>query len=183
MRAGVPDEAIERGERWAWACRFPTPYKVWINEESKVPPALVWSVMRQESGFQPRATSPALARGLLQLVDDTARRTERELHMAVGDLYDPKHNIALGTRYLGKLIDRFKGQVPLAVAAYNAGPEAIARWIGRTKIVDLEVFVAFIPYHETRNYVARVLGNYARYLWLTEERELALPPTLVPLDR
>ncbi len=179
----IPDEAIERGERWAWSCRFPSPYKVWINNEPRVSPALVWSVMRQESGFNPRVTSPALARGLLQVVDDTARATERSLGIAAGDLYDPKHNITVGTKYLEKLLDRFKGQVPLAVAAYNAGPEAIARWLGRTKLEDLEVFVEFIPYHETRNYTARVLGNYARYLWLTEGRELELPASLRPLDR
>jgi soluble lytic murein transglycosylase len=184
VRSGaIPGEAVDRGERWAWACLFPTPYKVWTTAESGVSPALLWSVMRQESGFNPRATSPALARGLLQLVDDTARATENALGIAAGDPYDPQHNIALGKKYLGKLLDRFGGQEVLAIAAYNAGPEAIARWLRRTKLTELEVFVEFIPYHETRNYVARVLSNYARYLWLTQSRTLELSPLLLTPDR
>ena len=179
----VARSAVERGEWWAWSCQFPSPYKTWIVPSAQVPPSLVWAVMRQESGFNPRATSPARARGLLQLIDDTAKAVEKDLSLDAGDPYDPKHNIVLGTKYISNLLDRFKGQAPLAAAAYNAGPEAIARWLGRAKLLDLEVFVEFIPYHETRNYAARVIGNYARYLWLTEGRELKLPSALVLLDR
>ena len=181
--AAVSPGAVDRGERWAWSCVYPSPYKVWVTPSAQLSPSLVWAVMRQESGFHPRATSPALARGLLQLVDDTARAMEKELAQASHDLFDPKHNIALGTKYIGNLLDRFGGQTPLAIAAYNAGPEAIARWLGRAKLTDVEVFVEFIPYHETRNYVARVLSNYARYLWLTEGRDLQLPTKLVAPDR
>ncbi len=181
--SAISPATIERGERWAWSCLYPSPYKVWIAEQTSPPPSLVWAVMRQESGFHPRATSPSLARGLLQLVDDTAKAMESELALTHHDSYDPKHNIALGSKYISNLLDRFKGQVPLAVAAYNAGPEAIARWLARANLVDVEVFVEFIPYHETRNYAARVISNYARYLWLKEARELQLPTKLSPPNR
>ena len=105
-------------------------------------PALVKAIVANESGFDPAATSPVGARGLMQLMPGTAA------DLGVRDTYDPAANIDGGTRYLAQLLTRFSGNVPLAVAAYNAGPEAIAR--------------GEMP-AETKNYVRSVLDSYDRY--------------------
>jgi soluble lytic murein transglycosylase-like protein len=105
-------------------------------------PALVKAVVANESGFDPAATSPVGAQGLMQLMPQTAAG------LGVADAYDPAQNVAGGARYLAQLLQRFNGDVPLAVAAYNAGPEAIAR--------------GHVP-AETRNYVRAVLSSYAKY--------------------
>ena len=111
----------------------------------RLPPALVKAVMAAESGFNPAARSHAGACGLMQLMPVTARE------MGVEDIFDPEQNIHGGARYLRYLINHFSGDVKLAVAAYNAGPNLVAR-LGR---------VPNIP--ETRTYVRRVLGLYRTY--------------------
>lgn len=107
-----------------------------------VDPALVRAVVRHESGFDPDATSRAGAMGLMQLMPETARS------LGVTDPYDPVQSIDGGTRFLRQLLERFGGDVRLAVAAYNAGPGAIERYGGVP------------PYDETQRYVANVLATY-----------------------
>ena len=107
--------------------------------------ALVKAVIAAESGFDPAAISRKGAQGLMQLMPDTAR------DLGVDDAFDPWQNIDGGTRYLGKMIERFPGELALAVAAYNAGPEAVTRHQGVP------------PFRETRTYVKRVLRYYEKY--------------------
>lgn len=108
-----------------------------------VDPALVDAVIQAESGYDPQATSPAGAVGLMQLLPTTARG------LGVLDPYDPVQNVEGGVRYLRSLLDRF-GDVQLALAAYNAGPGAVLRYGGVP------------PYPETRTYVQRVLSTWGR---------------------
>lgn len=104
---------------------------------------LVKAVVEAESNFDPRAVSSAGAKGLMQLMDGTARA------LGVKDSFDPVSNVAGGVKFLRSLLDRF-GSIPLALAAYNAGPGAVERHRG------------IPPYEETRNYVERVLQLHRR---------------------
>ncbi len=111
----------------------------------QVDPSLVKAIIANESGFNANATSHVGAQGLMQLMPTTAQS------VGVRDSYDPSQNVAGGTRYLRGLLDRFNGDVRLAVAAYNAGPGAVEKYGGVP------------PYAETQNYVQNVLGSYAKY--------------------
>jgi soluble lytic murein transglycosylase len=107
-----------------------------------VPERLIWAVIRAESGFDPRAVSPRGARGLMQLMPETAAI------LGVRDPFNPRENINAGTRHLRGMMERFRYDLPLAIAAYNAGDKPVASYRG------------IPPYPETREYVARVLRYY-----------------------
>jgi soluble lytic murein transglycosylase len=171
LPAALFTAAPDARTRWAWDCAFPSPYSddVRTTETNEALPAgLLWAVMRQESAFDPDAVSPARATGLMQLLPETARPLADELSMSRGDarLTSPQFSIRIGARLLHKLLDRFHGQVPLAVAAYNGGADSVERWLSRAPGMQLDTFVERIPYDETRDYVARVMGNLAHYGYL-----------------
>src|SRR5207253_9358613 len=107
-----------------------------------VPERLIWAVIRAESGFDHRAVSPKGARGLMQLMPETAAI------LGVRDSFNPRENIDAGVRHLRGLIERFRNNLHFAIAAYNAGEGAVAALGGVP------------PYPETREYVARVLRFY-----------------------
>jgi soluble lytic murein transglycosylase len=157
--------------RWAWECAYPSPYADDVNSAEQaedLPHGLLWAVMRQESGFDPDAVSPARAVGLMQLMPDTARPIADELSLPRDDarLTSPPYAIRVGAHVLRKLLDEYHGVIPLAVAAYNAGSDAIDRWLSRSPAMQLDTFVERIPFRETRDYVAHVMGNLARYGYL-----------------
>jgi soluble lytic murein transglycosylase len=128
-------------------------------------------VIRQESSFDTATTSPVGARGLMQLMPATAATLAKHLGMAatpVALTADPSLNIRLGTAYLRDLLARFDGSVPLAVAAYNAGPARVAEWLSTYgdptgSNVDVIDWIEMIPFSETRNYVQRVVENLVIY--------------------
>lgn len=107
--------------------------------------SFVKAVIKQESGFQTKVTSHCGAMGLMQLMPATASS------LGVKDAYDPEQNIAGGTKYLKGLLDRFGGDKSLALAAYNAGPNAVAKYNG------------IPPYKETQNYVKNIMSMYQKY--------------------
>jgi soluble lytic murein transglycosylase-like protein len=109
--------------------------------DSGAPPALVRAVLMAESSGDPNAISIAGAQGLMQLMPGTAS-------MCGADAFDPAQNVECGASYLKALLNRYRGNVTLAVAAYNAGPAAVAKYHGVP------------PYPETRAYVARVIAAY-----------------------
>ena len=138
-----------------------------------VEPAIAYGIMRQESSFDPTAISGAGAAGLMQLMPDTARRTAAQNAIPYrGQLMDPVTNMALGTAYIAGLIQNFNNCLPLAIAAYNAGPTNVANWLaanGDPQIgkglggADLIDWIEEIPFNETRNYVQRVTESIVVY--------------------
>ncbi|MEO6026963.1 MAG: transglycosylase SLT domain-containing protein [Candidatus Binatia bacterium] len=131
-------------------------------DAARLDPYVVVALMRQESLFDPDAVSPAAAYGLMQLLPSTASRVAGTT-MEPRQLFDPTTNIGLGTRYLRQLLDRYDGNLAKALAAYNGGEEAVAKWERRTPGAATDEFVETISYRETRHYVKQVLGNYRRY--------------------
>ena len=184
IRAEALDIAPSDATRWAWDCVYPRPYGALVGafeSEWQLPPHLVYAVMRQESGFQPGALSPVSAVGLMQLMPNTAARAASEIGMryVFPELTRPATNIRLGAFYLSRVLRTFGAQVPLAAAAYNAGPVVVSQWLNSGEQLPLDLFVARIPYRETRTYVARVVGNWARYTYLNDGPD-AVPS--LPLD-
>lgn len=112
------------------------------SEKHGVDPRLVAAVAHRESRFNPFATSPVGAQGVMQLMPSTAR------YLGVSDSYDARENVFAGTRYLKTLLDTFDGDLNLTLAAYNAGPGAVRKYRG------------IPPYRETRAYVAAVRNTY-----------------------
>ena len=133
-------------------------------------PALVAGLIKQESSFNPRATSPVGARGLMQIMPDVGRQLARSRgirNLDADRLYDPGLNIQLGTAHLRGLF-RGNREVVQALAAYNAGESRLARWLRKAGASDPELFTERIPYAETRDYVRSVVRNRAFYRLLYE---------------
>lgn len=138
---------------------------------SGIEPALMYAIIRQESGFDADIVSPAGAIGLMQLMPRTAThiaKQEREKHRTEWLADRPAHNVRLGTAYLRDLVRQFDGSYALAAAAYNAGPGRVQRWVvqygdPRQGQIDLVDWIERIPIYETRNYVQRVLEGVAIY--------------------
>jgi soluble lytic murein transglycosylase len=151
--------------------RYPRAYWDLIASKANgdgLDPYLVVSLMRQESWFNPDATSISDARGLMQLLPSTANRMVRENGLALSqpvNLYDADINVELGTIYLKQLLAMFNGNAIRAVAAYNAGEHAVMGWNEKFPGADDE-WVENIGYHETRDYVKRVIGNQREYRML-----------------
>jgi len=134
------------------------------KQSTTADPLLLLALARKESLFDPKAVSPTNAQGLLQIQPETARKLISEASpTGPPDLLNPETNITLGAKYLSQLIEREGGNLLLALAAYNAGEDAVRNWGKRYPTVDLILFIDLIPYRETRDYVTVVLANYYWY--------------------
>ncbi|WP_112322304.1 lytic transglycosylase domain-containing protein [Oceanibium sediminis] len=147
------------------------PVTALAREVTAIPPELAMSIARQESELNPRAISPAGARGLMQVMPATAERVAGQLGLPYeqGRLTsDPSYNGQLGSQYLADMLERFDGSILLAAAAYNAGPGRPERWIElygdpRRPGVDPIDWIEHMPFRETRNYVMRVMESLHVY--------------------
>ncbi|MDE2238583.1 MAG: lytic transglycosylase domain-containing protein [Rhodospirillales bacterium] len=160
--AGISGQMLMR-EGW------PIPYS---PPSSILDPAISLGIMRQESSFNPIIVSGAGAIGLMQLLPSTALLTGEKYGLPADNLFDPTQNIALGASYLAQEIRNFGDCLPLAIAAYNAGPTNVANWLGENGDPELGAnpgganmidWLEEIPFSETRNYVQRVSENITIY--------------------
>ena len=164
--------------------RYPLAYWDTVRRQAAdngLDPYLVLSLMRQESRFKPGAVSPANAHGLMQLLHETARTEASKIGLPEPEarqLFDPELNIRLGVHHLKGLLEDYAHSRAKALAAYNAGKEAVERWTrdhGSDDDVDDLEFIERISYRETRQYVKAVLRNYHAYKTLYGETPLEGP--------
>ncbi len=144
--------------------RFPLAYQeafTKVASSINLEPSLIMAVARQESAFAEHAKSSAGAMGLMQLMPRTARETAKltGVEHTDRDLFNPEHNILLGSHYLSQLLQQYDGNRILAAAAYNAGPHRVDRWIkSNPEDVPFDIWIETIPFKETRGYVQNVLA-------------------------
>lgn len=133
-------------------------FPIFEKQSSIVDPYLLLAIARRESAFRSQVVSNANARGMLQVLPGTAKLISKNVN-----LMDPENNVEIGARYLLELLKRVNGQIYMALAAYNAGPNKLFVWMERYVVTDPILFIDLIPYRETREYVASVLRNYYWY--------------------
>jgi soluble lytic murein transglycosylase len=198
LRSQFPD-VLDRGRTYElpllWKLAYPREILDLIRQvagETRIEPHFVAGIMREESVFDTRATSRSGAMGLMQLMPFTGEWVADRLGVASfvrEQLYDQELNIRFGAYYLDHLNEKFQGNLVLTAASYNAGPEAVNKWIANGNLPvfgstgpqvgdDLEEFVENIPFQETRYYVKRVMRSYHEFKEigeLTEQEPLKMP--------
>lgn len=167
---------------------FPRPYPQEYESEAKVyslPVELLWSLTRQESGFNTRATSTSNAMGLMQLIPPTAKDVAAKLKLKLNlpqDAYRPSVNIKMGSSYIAEVIGQFGGSIPLGLAGYNAGPHKVKRWLDQRPVTqvlpglknsdpDIEIWFDELPWSETSFYVKAILRNLSIYRLIKYEAD------------
>lgn len=166
-----PDERTQylalRQQPTYWQALYPFPYLETIvkwSQERKLNPGLVTALIRQESRFMPKIKSAVGATGLMQVMPETGSWIAEQINLKKYSLEDVNDNVKLGTWYLDHTHDEYKNNSLLAVASYNAGPNAVGDWLKRFSFNDPDDFVNKIPFPETQGYVKSVLENYWNYL-------------------
>ena len=150
-----------------WQALYPFPYEDTILKWSKqrqLNPLLVTSLIRQESRFEKEIESSAGAMGLMQVIPPTAKTSAKKIGLSSYSMTNPEDNVNIGTYYLDFTHKKYGNNSMLAVASYNAGPNAVAKWINRYGLKDADEFVEKIPYRETKGYVESVFENYWNYM-------------------
>lgn len=148
--------------------RFPMPLKDTVLRKAKevqLDPAYVYGLIRQESRFIMDAKSVVGASGLMQVMPATAKWTAKKIGLTnfqVNQLNEHETNVAIGTGYLKLVLDDFDGSMPLAAAAYNAGPSRSRAW-RKGPVLEAAIWAENIPFTETRDYVKKVLSNTTNY--------------------
>jgi soluble lytic murein transglycosylase len=164
---GPPDGA----SRVWWENAYPRAYRELVEQYQATgtnPDDYLYSIMRQESGYNPHDLSYADAQGLLQMIPPTTERVAAVLGLeyAPGRLYEPEFNVRTGSWYIGHLLAKFKGQIPIGAGSFNSGPRPVMKWCDQNGDREIDEFVELVPYQQTREYMKRVTQNYARYVFL-----------------
>ena len=155
-----------------------------INKNTEIPLPVTLAITRQESAFDIKAKSRAGARGLMQLMPRTARITAKKNNYKYKRIYltsKPAYNVKIGSFYFKEMLNKFNGSYVLALAAYNAGPSRVNRWLKtygdpRKNEIDPVTWMELIPISETRNYVQRVIeGIYMYRMLVKNEKDLNSP--------
>ncbi|MBL4792393.1 MAG: lytic transglycosylase domain-containing protein, partial [Citromicrobium sp.] len=173
LAVNVAEAAAADGHRGFVEQGFPT-----VTPPGGADWTMVHAISRQESQFAANAISHAGARGLMQLMPATAREQAGQLGLGYSRdnlIADPSYNMQLGNAYFARMLDYYGGAYPLAIAAYNAGPGNVNRWLRangdpRQGGIDYVTWIERIPIYETKNYVQRVIENAAVYEQLNPDR-------------
>ncbi|MBF0106337.1 MAG: transglycosylase SLT domain-containing protein [Deltaproteobacteria bacterium] len=148
---------------------FPRAYEQFVEAYAArwgISANLAYAVMRQESTFKPEAISYAAAYGLMQIIPPTGDEIAQKINFSdfeVDRLNDPKVNLLFGTYYLSYLLNQLNNNIIFAIAGYNAGPDAVKRWMVKAANLEMDEFIELIPYEQTNKYVKKVLVNYLIY--------------------
>ena len=166
--------------------RFPTTYSTTVSynaQKHHLSPEFVYSIIRQESAFNPAIFSPVGAQGLMQLMPRTAKiiSAKHHLHYKDKQLLNPQKNVELGTQYLADLSKSLNHPL-LVAAAYNAGPSAALQWVKKYPAPDIVTWIDTLPWKETRNYLKNIVAFNAIYQHRLHKR-ITLLPLLKPLPR
>jgi soluble lytic murein transglycosylase len=156
--------------RW-WEHAYPQAYKELVEKYQHLgnnPADYLYAIMRKESGFNPHDLSFADAQGLLQMIPPTTKRVASELGIPYdeGRLYEPEYNIQTGSWYIGKVLTKFKGQIPLGSGSFNSGPRPVMKWVDKFGDREMDELVELVPFRETREYMKMATDFYARYRYL-----------------
>lgn len=159
-----------------WEAIYPRAYQAFIEKYGPTgnnPTYYLYTIMQKESAYDPHDVSYADAIGLLQMIPPTSRRVGERIGRPYTDdvLYDPEGNIQFGAWYIGHLLEKFKGQVPLGAGSFNAGPRAMIRWLKLHGALPLDEFIERCAYTQTREYMKKVVDIYAHYVYLYEKEE------------
>lgn len=183
-RAGWHDRAIlalaNTADWSAYELRFPVAHEALVNKRAEhhgLDPAWLYGLIRAESSFITDARSPAGALGLMQVMPGTGERVAGDIGLGWSGstaLLEPEHNVAIGSAYLAQLMDRYDGNRMLATAAYNAGENAVDRWIKENDPGHPAIWADTIPFHETRAYIQRVMAYSALYDWRLDRQVVRL---------
>jgi len=202
--AALKIQAAHLAARWGWYAvsistlaqagewddvrlRYPRPYERAVARGSKLaqlPADWILGIIRQESLFRKDAVSRANARGLMQMLPSTATAVARRWHLPVpqrDSLFDPIVAVPLGAAYLRELLDRYGNQLGLSLAAYNAGPVPVARWLPH-RSMDADIWIENIPYGETRAYVQHILEHIVAFAWVSGAEPPRLAVLLPPIE-
>ncbi|MBK9034692.1 MAG: transglycosylase SLT domain-containing protein [Myxococcales bacterium] len=177
---GALDTPAEGRARPWWLHAYPEAYKDLVERYRPLggsPPYYLYAIMRKESGYDPGVLSYADAQGLLQMIPATTIRVARQLHLtyAPGDLYAPELNIHTGSWYIGRLLAKFNGQIPIGAGSFNSGPRPVVKWVAENGARPIDEFVELVSYVQTREYMKKVTENYARYVYLYTGEVYAQP--------
>jgi soluble lytic murein transglycosylase len=169
IRIGLPLRGSNEPDARLLRILYPFPYRTLVTEEARdrgLDPFVVAALIRQESMFEGRITSPAGARGLMQIMPATGRRLAEVVGIEPWDaevLYHPEINVHLGTRYLAQHMDEYDSSLPLVFSAYNAGAHRVEWWKEFPEYGQDELFTERVPFRETRDYVKILTRNLAVY--------------------
>ena len=166
---GYMSMSLDAAPERFWRLAFPLPYRKSLEEYCRaqsLDPYLMAALIRQESEFNPKAISPANARGLSQVMPATGRQLSRKLGIPryrTAMLFTPDTNLKMGTYYLKQLSDELEGKWEATLASYNAGKSHVTKWMASANYREPAEFVESIPFNETRVYVQSVLRNAEVY--------------------
>ena len=167
-----------KGLKELWKYAYPPAFSDIVQQSSKhfnISVNLIWSIIRAETFFRSQTASSVGALGLMQVMPFTGEKilslldenkiklNQDKIKLTTDTLMDPFLNVHLGTRYLKRLSKKFKSQIPLMAAGYNAGPHRVKTWLYRFGDLDMDEFIEHIPFLETRNYTKKVIKNYGVY--------------------